>query len=144
MRIYTSYFAKTKDLEALNIQPISIALYTPEWFLNPIMLKLAPPSNLLVQIKSKTKGDELSASELLELQKEYSRKYVDMVLRQHDPQQIYDLIESWSGPDKFNPHIHKDVALCCYEKPEDFCHRKLVAGWLNKYLNIGVTEFQFT
>ena len=23
-----------------------------------------------------------------------------------------------------------NVALVCYEKPSDFCHRHLVAGWL--------------
>ena len=25
-----------------------------------------------------------------------------------------------------------DIALLCYEKPDDFCHRHLVADWLNK------------
>lgn len=25
-----------------------------------------------------------------------------------------------------------DIALICYEKPSDFCHRHLVAGWLNQ------------
>lgn len=25
-----------------------------------------------------------------------------------------------------------DIALICYEKPSDFCHRHLVAEWLNK------------
>lgn len=24
-----------------------------------------------------------------------------------------------------------DIALICYEKPSDFCHRHLVAEWLN-------------
>ena len=24
------------------------------------------------------------------------------------------------------------IALICYEKPTDFCHRHLVADWLNK------------
>lgn len=24
----------------------------------------------------------------------------------------------------------KDIALICYEKPTDFCHRHLVAEWL--------------
>jgi hypothetical protein len=27
----------------------------------------------------------------------------------------------------------KDIALVCYEKPEDFCHRHLVAEWLKKF-----------
>ena len=26
----------------------------------------------------------------------------------------------------------RDVALICYEKPTDFCHRHLVAEWLQK------------
>lgn len=26
----------------------------------------------------------------------------------------------------------KDIALICYEKPSDFCHRHLVAEWLNQ------------
>ena len=25
-----------------------------------------------------------------------------------------------------------DIALICYEKPSDFCHRHLVAEWLNQ------------
>ena len=25
-----------------------------------------------------------------------------------------------------------DIALICYEKPSDFCHRHLVADWFNK------------
>ena len=26
----------------------------------------------------------------------------------------------------------EDIALVCYEKPGDFCHRHLVADWLNE------------
>lgn len=43
---------------------------------------------------------------------------------------------------QLNPHIimkellefgkkENDVILLCYEKPEDFCHRQLVADWFN-------------
>ena len=27
-----------------------------------------------------------------------------------------------------------DITLVCYEKPEDFCHRHLIANWFNKNL----------
>ena len=27
---------------------------------------------------------------------------------------------------------NKDIALVCYEKPSDFCHRHLVAKWLKE------------
>ena len=30
------------------------------------------------------------------------------------------------------PNVNgKNIALICYEKPSDFCHRHLVAEWLN-------------
>lgn len=32
-------------------------------------------------------------------------------------------------PDRSSKH---DIALICYEKPSDFCHRHLVADWLIK------------
>ena len=35
----------------------------------------------------------------------------------------------------------KDVALLCYEKPNDFCHRHLVAEWLKKEAGFEVKEF---
>ena len=35
MKIYTSYFAKTKELEELGIFPVSIAYKTPSFFKNP-------------------------------------------------------------------------------------------------------------
>lgn len=25
---------------------------------------------------------------------------------------------------------HRDIVLCCYEKPGDFCHRHILAEWL--------------
>lgn len=31
------------------------------------------------------------------------------------------------------PNVNgKDIALICYEKPSDFCHRHLVSEWLNQ------------
>lgn len=26
--------------------------------------------------------------------------------------------------------IHRDIILCCYETPEEFCHRHILAEWL--------------
>ena len=31
-----------------------------------------------------------------------------------------------------NNDSNKDICLMCYEKPSDFCHRHLVANWLNE------------
>ena len=35
----------------------------------------------------------------------------------------------------------KDVALCCYEKPGDFCHRHILAKWITENTGIEITEF---
>lgn len=131
-KIYTSYFAQTKKLEELNIQPISVALYTPDWFNNPIMYRLVPPSFLLYDIKCNER--KASEEELIKLKKEYAFGYVDFILKNQDPKHILEMINSWS--------CGKDVALCCFEKA-GFCHRQLIAGWLNKHVNAGVTEYVF-
>ena len=34
------------------------------------------------------------------------------------------------------------IALVCYEKPSDFCHRHLVAKWINENTNIEVREYE--
>ena len=34
--------------------------------------------------------------------------------------------------DKDGTFYSFDICLICYEKPSDFCHRHLVAEWLNK------------
>ena len=37
-----------------------------------------------------------------------------------------------------------DCALCCFEKPDEFCHRHLIAEWLNETLRLNVTEYSKT
>ena len=36
--------------------------------------------------------------------------------------------------------LGKDVVLLCHEKAGEFCHRRLVADWLNRELGIEVPE----
>ena len=36
----------------------------------------------------------------------------------------------------------RNVALLCYEKPGDFCHRHLLADFLNKQLGTNIREFE--
>jgi len=50
------------------------------------------------------------------------------------PQQTYDDIVGIYGD---------DVALLCYEKPPQFCHREIVAVWFKLNLGLIVTELPF-
>ena len=51
-----------------------------------------------------------------------------------DPQDFVNRLEFISNGN--------DVALCCFEEPDKFCHRHLIAEWLNETLNLDVQEYK--
>lgn len=118
MKIYTSYFGNLKRLGAQKIVPIGVALYTPKWYQGPELKVLAPKGYML-------------AKDVAEQQ--YIQMYTSQVLARLNPRAILQLIEQVSGG--------RDCALLCYEKPGDFCHRRLIAEWLQKTIGIQVDEF---
>lgn len=118
MKIYTSYFAKAAILRKAGIVPIGVALWPPRFFRGISMKQVAPRRYML--------DDRLT-------DEEYIRMYRNDVLRLVDARSfIQDLERSSRG---------MDVALCCFEKPGDFCHRHILAKWLNEQTGIEVSEF---
>jgi hypothetical protein len=108
----TSYFAiASKDPNA-----VSISLVSPK-FAKGIReyKKLAPTSELLFKIKNKYITHE-----------EYEEIYNEEVLGLLDPVEVYAEL----GP---------DAIICCWEK-SSFCHRHIVARWLEHNLGIEITE----
>jgi len=57
---------------------------------------------------------------------EYTRRFMEEILSQVDPQEILEK--------------HQDAVLLCWEKPGDFCHRQLVADWIEKATGQKVPE----
>ena len=118
MKIYTSYFAKAAILRKAGIVPIGVALWPPRFFRGISMKQVAPRRYML--------DDRLT-------DEEYIRMYRSDVLRLVDARSfIQDLERASRG---------MDVALCCFEKPGDFCHRHILAKWLNEQTGIEVSEF---
>lgn len=118
MKIYTSYFAKAAILRKVGIVPIGVALWPPRFFRGISMKQVAPRRYML--------DDRLT-------DEEYIRMYRNDVLRLVDARSfIQDLERASRG---------MDVALCCFEKPGDFCHRHILAKWLNEQTGIEVSEF---
>lgn len=107
--IYTSYFAKLKKLPP-NVVPISICGKAPDWYDRLQYKKLAPKYSFFSEWKKN--GDN----------NYYIEHFNDEVLSTLSPQTVYNELMKLSGG--------KDIALICYEKPTDFCHRHLVAEWL--------------
>ncbi|RHX84718.1 DUF488 family protein, N3 subclade [Leptospira stimsonii] len=114
MKIYTSYFANVRKLPE-KIIPISIARYAKYWKgLN--YFPLAPDAETLK----------------LPL-KEYTEKFLHQLSKLNVHKVIFDLGVISEG---------EDIALLCYEKPGDFCHRRLVADWIKEKTGIEVEEYK--
>lgn len=114
----TSYFTNILNLE----KPLSISRFPPKWYTGPQLKLLAPSESLL-------------KAALLGLPKvEYRARFKAEVLDQLDPAEVYEAILA----------EHGDVTLLCYEtlkKPEDYCHRRMVAEWFETNLEIEVPEW---
>ena len=123
--IYTSYFAKLQSLPE-NIIPISICGKAPDWYKGLQYKKLAPKYDFFVKWKENHDNDyyiKHFQNEVLDT--------LDVIKTLHElhlllPDEIKLDIQSsiWNNSD-----YH--IALVCYERPDDFCHRHLVAAWLN-------------
>lgn len=118
----TSYFARLKYIK----YPISIALFTPTWARIPQYSKLAPTNKLLDGFKNNSINTI-----------EYTNIYFKEVLDKLNPETVVSELCA------LHPNaLMSDLVLICYEKPEIFCYRHLVAGWLNHNLNLGIKELE--
>lgn len=113
--IYTTYFGNLKNLPK-NIIPISICYKAPDWWNGLQYRKLAPKYEFFKVWKETKDNDyyiEHFNSEVLGVLDHPTT--VIMELKHLCDKSVYDKV---------------DIALVCYEKPTDFCHRHLVAKWL--------------
>ena len=109
--IFTSYFAKIKKLPD-NVIPVAICAKVPDWYKGLRYLKLAPKYDALMKYK-KTGCEDCYVD------------YIDNELMGNlSLEEVLNDLRNLADCD--NNHI----ALVCYEKPDDFCHRHFVAEWL--------------
>jgi len=111
--IYTCYFAKLKHLPN-NIIPVSICGKAPEWYKGLQYKKLAPKYNFFSKWKESHDNNYYREC--------FQKEVLDTLSVSEVVNELYALVNDDT----------KDVALICYEKPCDFCHRHLVSDWLRK------------
>lgn len=120
--VYTSYFGNIEKILATvpDARLVSIAGKTPDWFKGEKYKPLMPHWNWWREWHSMFK-DFLESEES---RKWYTNRYCKTVLNILDPlstaRELKDLAE-------WNPTF-----ILCYETPEKFCHRHIVAEWLSK------------
>lgn len=120
MKIYTSYFAMMRNFPE-NIIPIAICAKPPTWYEGLVYKKLAPSYDILMQYKTQP-NEEL-----------YTQRFASEILNNLDFTIVMKELEQLANG--------KDIALMCFEKPDDFCHRKLVAKHIIS-LGYEVSEFK--
>ena len=114
MKLYTSCFAnkwKYKDMIT-----ISIALWPPKDYKGYCSKKLAPSKDILNEYH-RTRDE-----------KQYTKRYKEEILGNLDCETLVKGTLEYIR----EKHGEKDICFLCFEKPGDFCHRKLVANWMKE------------
>lgn len=115
--MFTGYFGKVKSYpKDKGYKFVSIARFNKFWKGEEFKL-LAPPAEII-----KIENEEL-----------YTKLYYEKVLSKLNPQEVYK-------------KLGNNTVLLCYEKWADiksgktFCHRRIIAKWLEDNLGIKVEE----
>ena len=115
--MYTGYFGNIKNYDNnQNYNFVSIARFNRFWK-GKEYKKLAPPAEII-----KIEDENL-----------YTKIYYEKVLNKLNPKEVY-------------AELGDNAVLLCYEKWDDikdgktFCHRRIVAKWLEENLGIKVEE----
>ncbi|MFP4391409.1 MAG: DUF488 family protein [Desulfohalobiaceae bacterium] len=122
IRLYTSCFALARKVPC----PVSIARSEPAWFKNSqhfLTYKRLAPSWRLIQ---KSKQGKITWQE-------YQTEYHQEVLDTLNPQLVLQELSQAFG---------QELTLMCWEKNDSFCHRRLVARWLNSTCDLEIPEIQ--
>jgi hypothetical protein len=114
--IYTTYFAKLKSLPK-DIIPITICGKAPTGYSGLSYRVLAPKYDFFMQWKATGDNDY------------YIKCFKEQILDALNPTKVVAELYYLAGM----APCSCDIALVCYEKPMDFCHRHLVAAWLRDH-----------
>jgi len=118
--ITTSYFAREKNVS----NPVRISQGKPKWDTKAKEYgKLAPPWDLVNRYHNGLVNPA-----------EYTEEYHRRVLSNLDPKAVLEEIIRLFGA---------DATLLCFEKAGDFCHRRLVADWIEKGTGVVIPERKF-
>jgi len=93
---------------------VAITAYKPKFFSGPVYPDLAPSKSLLARYKNGTVSEAGYEAEFREQ------------LTSLDPQRVWN-------------DLH-DKVLLCYETADKFCHRHIIAAWIEESLGYKVVE----
>ena len=121
--IYTSYYANYRKFKGMF--RVSISRTAPINSYDLQLTKLAPTADLLQKYKRNSITNE-----------EYTSVYHNQLLKLENDGYITKFVKALSTLQE----LQGDVVLLCYEKKGDFCHRHLLAEYLNNNHNTNIRE----
>ena len=119
--IYTGYYSKIKEYADAGLTLLSISRTKPGFAKNCVDVPPLFPDEKILWGHNKGDIDNM----------EYTSKYLD---------QLDDI-----GIDRIIKTIQifgDDVVLLCWESPEKFCHRHILADYINRNSDLVVEEFE--
>lgn len=115
-RIYTSNYSRCAGHE----NAVSISASTPKDFTGKHIAHLAPTWDIITPYKLGLIGPF-----------EYAELYLKILTEDR----------GLTAKGIFNDIPHGTIMLC-YEKPKQFCHRRVLAEWLERELGVEIPEWQ--
>lgn len=113
-KIYTSNYVRQKG----NPKAISISASHPTDFIGQIRLDLAPTWDIL---------------------KAYKEQRIDT--HQYVVEYIKLLNQRNINPHQLIKELPDNSVLLCYEPPGEFCHRRVLAHWVERYTDFKIVEW---
>ena len=121
--IFTSYFSMIRNFPS-NVIPIGISRWEPKWYTGLNDKTVSPSKELL----SLYKGDNIDENSYTSAYKEeLSKVDLDAFVRR-----INNAVGYTEDGLPISESKTNHVALLCYEKPDDFCHRHILASILTE------------
>ncbi len=109
----TSNFASVKKVESAGLTPVGIAVGSPRWFNGETMLDLAPSRSMLNMSRQ-----------------DYDGEFRE-ILKKMNPHWVLQEIEARWG---------QNAVLLCWEAHNVWCHRRLIAEWIENACGIVIPE----
>jgi uncharacterized protein YeaO (DUF488 family) len=119
--IYTGYYSRIKDYKVAGLKVVSISVSEPKAVtVDGKIPQLSPNQSLFEDYKKGAVG-----------YMEYKSRYLDQL----DGIGIKEILRS----------IHSfgdDIVLLCWEAPDKFCHRHILADYINKRTKLEIKEYE--
>lgn len=129
MALYTGYFKELNKYIEEGLLPVSISRFSPDGYSGDELKGLAPSEDLLKRYKANQIGSS-----------GYKEEYLAYLASKEGMRAIFKDLSK----DIYQKALdggYKGVVLMCYEKPDEFCHRHLLADYLKEKYQADIKEY---